>query len=295
MGNFKSDLSGLRAIPKRLVFDNALSDRARFVYVFMACKPDDWEFFLEPMAKEIGYSVETLRKYINELVSSGWLEKGKQQNGNGVFGAVEYILKESNFTDTEKTRHGNFTALNNNNIIIENNNIEREEEKNKIKKEKTIDKKKTRKELFEECWLAYKRKGVKKLAFEQWCKLTDSEKDSVMPHIKAYTQVREKVYQKDFERYLRDKVFTTIVFSGNNIVFDPTKNDGNETVYSPICGGALSWNDYYHCYMYVGYWDGVHISDGYTDDNRPDGASITLNNGRGTIVWDSVNKTWNKK
>ena len=30
------------------------------------------------------------------------------------------------------------------------------------------------------------------------------------------------------------------------------------------------------------------------DDTRPDGASVTLNNGRGTITWDSKTKTWNK-
>lgn len=65
--------------------------------------------------------------------------------------------------------------------------------------------------------------------------------------------------------------------------------------YTPMCGGALSWNDYYNCYMYVGYWDGRHIADGYTDDNRPDGASITLNNGRGVIKWNASNKTWDKQ
>ena len=70
---------------------------------------------------------------------------------------------------------------------------------------------------------------------------------------------------------------------------------GKDAPYTPECGGALSWNDYYNEYIYVGFWDGVHIADGYTDDTRPDGASITLNNGRGTIVWDSVYKMWNKK
>ena len=62
----------------------------------------------------------------------------------------------------------------------------------------------------------------------------------------------------------------------------------------PLTDGALSWNEYYNCFMYVGYWDGVHIADGYTDDDRPNGATITLNNGRGVISWDSKTKTWNK-
>ena len=79
-------------VPRELVFDKALSDRARFVYVFMACKPNDCNFYLEPMAKEIGYSVDTLRKYINELIESGWIEKGEQQTEKGKFGATEYVL-----------------------------------------------------------------------------------------------------------------------------------------------------------------------------------------------------------
>lgn len=264
-----------------LVFDSSLSDRARFVYLFMACKPEEWDFYLEPMAKDIGYSTETLRKYINELVASGWLLKGAQQNENGKFGAVEYILVASKTSDAEKVRLGKTTTQDN---------IEDCEINDNKKKEKTIDKKK---ELFEECWIAYKRKGSKKVAFEQWCKLSDKEKESVMQHIKAYTQVRERVYQKDFERYLRDKVFASVVYSGNNVVYDPTKDEYCDNVYRPICGGALNWNDYYQKYMYIGNFDGF-IPDGYTDENRPDGATIMLNNSRGTLVWSVITKTWNK-
>lgn len=69
---------------------------------------------------------------------------------------------------------------------------------------------------------------------------------------------------------------------------------GKDAPYTPICDGALSWNEYYNCYMYVGYWDGKHIPDGYDDDTRPDGASVTLNNGRGTITWDKNTKQWEK-
>lgn len=153
----------------------------------------------------------------------------------------------------------------------------------------------TQKELFEECWVAYGRKGIKKKSYEYWCKLKENEKTLVMPHIKAYVASREPMYQKDFERYLRDKVFNTVVYNGNNIVYDPTKSSSasvQSEVYMPTCGGALSWNDYYGCYMYTGYWSG-RISDGYTDYNRPDGASVTLSNGRGDAVWNKESKTWN--
>lgn len=37
------------------------------------------------------------------------------------------------------------------------------------------------------------------------------------------------------------------------------------------------------------------ISDGYDDETRPDGATLTLNNARGDIYWDKKTKKWNKK
>ena len=151
------------------------------------------------------------------------------------------------------------------------------------------------KELFEECWVAYKRKGSKKKSLEYWKKLTDREKEHVLAHIKAYVSSREIQYQKDFERYLRDRIFKTVVYANNKVIYDPERNErGKNDVYMPICDGALSWNDYYGCFMYVGYWDGVHIADGYDDDNRPDGATIKLNNGRGIITWNSESMKWEK-
>ena len=92
MSNFKKEIE--INVPSNLIFDGTLSDRARFLYCYMAAKPDGWDFYLDSMAEEIGYSKDTLRKYINELVRRGWLVKGKQKNINGVFGAVEYTLKK---------------------------------------------------------------------------------------------------------------------------------------------------------------------------------------------------------
>lgn len=153
------------------------------------------------------------------------------------------------------------------------------------------------KELFEECWKAYNRKGSKKKSLDYWKKLTDVEKKNVLPHIKAYVSTRELQYQKDFERYLRDKIFMTVVFGNNKVVYDPSKLGRGEVqsnVYTPTCDGALSWNDYYSSFIFVGYWDGVHIPDGYTDETRPNGATIMLNNGRGNITWNKNTKQWEK-
>lgn len=112
MGNFINKLGAYQVIPRELIFDNTLSDRARFVYCYMASKPNDWDFLMTPMANEIGYSVDTLRKYINELIGSGWLIKGEQKN-NGLFGAVTYTLNSTKISDTEKIRYGEIPTQHN--------------------------------------------------------------------------------------------------------------------------------------------------------------------------------------
>lgn len=149
-----------------------------------------------------------------------------------------------------------------------------------------------RNELFEQCWVSYLRKGSKKKALEQWKKLTDVDKQAVLTHIKAYVSCRERQYMKDFERYLRDKTFNDVVSKGNVIIYDPSIM-ANDT-YTPQ--GKSIWFDE----DTQSYWSNDNfyykvIEDGYNDDNRPDGATITLNNARGTITWNRSTKKWEKK
>lgn len=302
MGNFVNKLSNYQVIPRELIFDNTLSDRARFLYCYMASKPNDWEFYMTPMAKEIGYSVETLRKYLNELIENGWLVKGEQKN-EGVFGAVIYTLNCSKTpnnintdtgenegkasdgtknTDTEKIRLGEIPTQHNIDALQSRDDRTEEEEKDKSFSKKD--------ELFEECWKAYRRKGKKGKAKTYWNKLKEDERGRVLQHIKAYVSSRDVNYQQDFERYLRDKTFESIVFRGNNIVYDPTLDTSAD--YHPFGNNNIMWNDIYKCWLSIDYFDGSVI-DGYNDDNRPDGAEIVLHNGRGTITWSKKDKKWN--
>lgn len=180
---------------------------------------------------------------------------------------------------------------------ISNNNITSNNKEKEI--DKSISTKKEKDELFERCWIAYNRKGSKKQAKVQWDKLDDVEKNNVLPHIKAYVGSREKQYQKDFERYLKDKVFLSIVFKGNQTIYDPTKlgkGDSTNNVYTPSGNFSLMWDEPSNAYMYIGYYyDGMEVADGYTNDNRPNGAKIILNNARGTIIWNSLTKKWERK
>lgn len=281
MGNFRNELTNYQTIPREVVFDSSLSDRARFVYIFMACKPEGWDFFLEPMAKEIGYSVDTLRKYINELVDSGWLVKGEQTNANGKFGAVEYTLKATKFSDTEKTRHGKIPTQDNIDIL----------EKQDNKKEENI-KRKSYSDDFEQAWELYKRKGTKSIAYNYWKRLSNKDRQKALAHIPFYIQSNEIQYIKDFNGYLNRRYFDRVIYDKRgNVVFDPERETA--TTYRPTTGGALTWNDYYKCYIYTSMFI-EDIADGYCDDNRPNGATIMLNNGRGIIKWDSESRQWQR-
>lgn len=265
--------------------DKELSLKAKGLLATILSLPENWDFSIKGICATIKEGTTAVYSAINELKEHGYCKVVTYRNEKGMIVGNDYTFYED--PSMENLNVGNQTQINTNISLP---NTKDTDNKEKKKEEKEINK-----ELFEQCWIAYKRKGSKKKSLEYWKKLTDVEKQNVMPHIKAYVSTRELQYQKDFERYLRDKTFTTIVFSKNKVIYDPTrldKKDKANEVYMPLTDGALSWNDYYTCYMYVGYWDGKHIPDGYDDDTRPDGASVTLNNGRGTITWDAETKEW---
>ena len=94
-------------IPNDIIRNKSLSDRARFIFCYMASMPDDWKFYQGAMAKELGYTKDTLRKYIEELLETGYLSR-EQRREEGKFDSYDYTLNFSpsgKNTDTVKNRH----------------------------------------------------------------------------------------------------------------------------------------------------------------------------------------------
>ena len=261
--------------------DKELSLKSKGLLATILSLPENWDFSIKGICAAIKEGTTAVYSAIDELKERGYCKVVTNRNEKGMIVGNDYTFYED--PSMENLNVGNQTQINTN-ISLPNTKDTDNKEKNK---EEEINK-----ELFEQCWIAYRRKGKKGKSLPYWKKLTESEKQMVLPHIKAYVTSRELQYQQDFERYLRDKTFTTIVFSKNKVIYDPTKN--NDATYTPICDGALSWSDYLNCYVYVGMFYG-HVSDGYTDENRPNGARIMLGNGGGYIIWDSETKKWNKK
>jgi hypothetical protein len=95
-------------IPNDIIRNKDLSDRARFIFCYMASMPDDWKFYQGVMAKELGYTKDTLRKYIEELLETGYLDR-EQRREVGKFDSYDYTLNFSPCTkkaDTVKVRDG---------------------------------------------------------------------------------------------------------------------------------------------------------------------------------------------
>lgn len=106
-------------IPNDIIRNKSLSDRARFIFCYMASMPDDWKFYQGVMAKELGYTKDTLRKYIEELLHTGYLNR-EQRRETGKFDSYDYTL---NFTpctkntDTVKIRNGKNPTRENQSLI----------------------------------------------------------------------------------------------------------------------------------------------------------------------------------
>lgn len=234
MGNFVNKLSNYQVIPRELIFDNTLSDRARFVYCYMASKPNGWDFYMNPMAKEIGYSVETLRKYINELVENGWLVKGEQKN-EGLFGAVTYTLNDSKTqneeessdgtknSDTEKIRHGENPTQYNIDTLHS-----RDDRKDKEERDKSLSKKATNAEVddfIERMYALYPPKcPIKNRSLGK----SSKDKDRIRHLLKRYSKeeiefvIRNEISQKFNKSWMSN--FSTFL---NNFP-DPTQIDCEE-------------------------------------------------------------------
>lgn len=87
-------------------------------------------------------------------------------------------------------------------------------------------------EQFEDLWMMYERKGSKAKAKQEFAKLTAEEIALMVKHIPAYLQSRpERQYRLDFERYIKNKTFTSVVYSKQNeLLYDPDAPESSATI-----------------------------------------------------------------
>ena len=167
-------------------------------------------------------SLNTVDKYLNVLIEKGLLTKKSSINNGVISNYYKANLENNFFSDCippSKIEYPPSKIEHNNNSHIDS--IKEERDKSLSKKD----------ELFEQCWVAYNRKGSKAKSKVQWEKLSQKEKDKVITHIKAYVSSRELHYQQDFERYLKYKTFNDLVVTKNNVIYDPS-NATNDSLFA---------------------------------------------------------------
>lgn len=254
-------------------------------------KDKDCYFSNEYIANLLGVTENSANRILSSLISKGYVIKtsfdGRRRFVKTAFSYDKADYSQKNKQDTQE----GVSSMNNEEYIpnTSNNTVDLEEEKDKSFSKKDSKVKIKYDELFEQCWKEYGRKGNKSEAFKRWKKLSDEDKSKILPHIRAYIQSKsDKTYQKDFERYISNRTFDTVVYKGNMIIFDPEQinNDGE---YRPqLDGFNLVWNEKLKCYISM--YDISMLFDGYNDNNRPASAVVMKNGVR--YKWNTENKKW---
>lgn len=190
MAKVNNKTKGYNMISREVVFDTAISDRARFLYVYMACKPESWEFYQDKVAEELGYKKDTLRKYLDELITRGWITEDEQRN-SGQFGCLVYTIeikrRDGNLpirknTDTEKNRNGkNHNQRNIDNILEDKSSNKKRDIENKSVSNDThkdVD--------FMDFYKLYPLKKARVNAERSWKQLSNKDRKEAIDKLPAY-------------------------------------------------------------------------------------------------------------
>ena len=90
----KREVDPFTMVSNSILNDANVSLPAKGLYAFMRSKPDNWNFTIRSMAKQLKEGQTAIGNYLKELRSLGWIEYKKNQDGTGV-----YLIKASQAID----------------------------------------------------------------------------------------------------------------------------------------------------------------------------------------------------
>lgn len=169
------------------------------------------------LMRDTGYSKNTVRNAIRELVEFGLLQIFEKRMNRNSFKSFNYIFIGStgdpvndpaiNISINRSINLSIDGATDDPEIIKENKEYKKKKENIK-EKEKHLSRFASEAEEFEEVWSLYEKKGNKKTSLERWNKLSIEEKDLIFKDIPKRLKTQpEKKYRKDFERYISRRVW----------------------------------------------------------------------------------------
>lgn len=170
------------------------------------------------LMSDTGYSKNTVRNAIRELVEFGLLQIFEKRMGRNSFKSFNYIFIGATgdpvndpAIDISINRSINLSI---DGVTDDPEGIKEYKELNIKKKENIKEKEKclfrfaSEAEEFEAVWNLYEKKGNKKTARARWVRLSMKEKELIFSDIPKRARAQpEKKYRKDFERYISNRVW----------------------------------------------------------------------------------------
>ena len=225
----------------------------------------------EELASRWKWSRNTVRKYLNEQQIVGNIEQQKSRLITII--TVKFGLNIAQQIEQQQE-----------DIYKDNKDI-KEEESNDSKKKLVYP------QEYENDFILYGRKGSKKNGFKRWKELTEEEKIRMRLHIPYYLQSNDRQFLKDFEGYINQRMFESPVYQGSILLYDPMQCEQPEG-YHPLTDNCQIWDEKDQC-LRIFNGDIDNLNDGYTDDNRPEGATVAW--GMYSWKWIKLRKEWVKQ
>lgn len=272
-----------------------------------------WDGSLTYLSEWMGVSRRTAINVINSLITKGYIEKQDYEVNNVKF--CKYRAIAPIFIGSEKIALGggeNFSPCINNSIYTK----KEIEDKSSISKEKLdFDEIKAKWKEFnpnlkQPRMISDERKNAIRLLLKKNnATIDDLYKAFAMISISSYCNAnheRNRTWKATFDWLIYDTKGCFNRLLEGQYAYTQSESDMAEKIkkgdydvqsairnaYHPWGNNAIMWNDLYKCWLSIDDFQGKVI-DGYTDDNRPDGAQIVLHNARGTITWSKAEKKWN--
>lgn len=242
----------------------------------------------EHISEFLGISTTNANKTLSSLIKKGYVVKTRFD------GRKRYVRSALSYSTDLTCQNQQTPCAHNNNTTIDSNTISTN----------TITNKKELKEKFANFVVLYKKMGGKVRGVDtEFNDFTKRHKDwaTIIPYLETAVKREEKARTKAKEErkfFPEPKMLQT--YLGKQRAWELYVTIGeeiNSNEYTPTESIELRWNDVYKCYLYTGQsWNPKPqaIYDGYTPEERPNGARIMLNNGRGYIHWSSEFKEWLK-
>lgn len=129
MGVLKNELKeNFTQIPNQLLFDKRISFGARILFCYLASKPNNWKIVNQDIITNLNVSLDSVAKYFNELLDTGWITREREVNEKGQYcGGYDYTIYSEPINSLSGKSPNQEKVLirkksgNNNNIISINN------------------------------------------------------------------------------------------------------------------------------------------------------------------------------